>query len=112
MYSKLENYEEGFKCLGHSINLSIAEQDLNYTLFILFQTLRKLIHEENWNELKKIEVLYSSGIITDGLWIKFFETINEYSLCKINHSHREEFKEKYNALNPMFKQLLDSILKH
>jgi tetratricopeptide (TPR) repeat protein len=113
IYFKKESHEKGFEYLARAISSSSSIEQLNTVIFPFLQTVREMIIHNEWENLRKIHSTYTSGIITDEIWLNFFKAIHEYAIYRKtgDDSHKKSYKSAQQKLNPAFNKLLDELLE-
>jgi len=113
IYFKKQNYEIGFENLARAISSSSSLEQFNKVLSLFLRTVRELIIHNEWENLDKIHSTYTSGIITDKIWLNFFMAIHEYAIYRKTNdaSHKKDYKAARQKLNPNLKKLLDELLE-
>jgi tetratricopeptide (TPR) repeat protein len=113
IYFEKENYEKGFEYAANAIVLSLSLEQLNKALYLLLNTIKESIKNNEWMNLEKIQSTYTSGIIKDENWINLFTALHEYAVFK--KTGDESYKNKYDVLlqklNPAFKKLFNELIK-
>ena len=113
IYFEKESYEKGFECLARAILASASIEQFNKVIFHISRTVREMVTDEAWKHLEKIHSMYTSGIITDAIWINFFTAIYEYAMYRQtdDESHDANYNSARQNLDPAFKKLLDELLE-
>jgi tetratricopeptide (TPR) repeat protein len=113
IYFEKESYEKGFECLARAILASASIEQFNKIIFHILRIVREMVTDGAWKHLEKIHSIYTSGIITDVIWLNFFTAIHEYAMYRQtdDESHDANYKSAQQKLDPAFKKLLDELLE-
>jgi len=112
-YFKTLDYEKGFEFLAKGISSSSSLEEFNNIIHLLLRTIRRMVISNEWENLEKISVVYTSGIIADKILLNFFTSIYEYAMYRNtgDESHKKKYEAAGQELDFAYAKLLDELLE-
>jgi len=112
-FLKVRKFEKVFEYYVNILSTSPSKEESNAVLYRLLLIIKDLIVVKEWEELAKINIACSLGIILDENLKQFFKTIHKYAVYRMTESKvdKKAFEIEKMKVNSSLKDMLEGLLE-